>query len=170
MWPGPFTGAVDPLKLCSTRKTLPVSHRPHTSYLILGPGLHPTHGVNHRANTKFPSFPAASWPWWDPRGQAPWLGLLEWPWQQQVPGAQGWSRERFGHADRVPLQVWKAVGWRLIALSFGLYGLLYVYERLTWTTKAKERAFKRQFVEYASEKLQLIISYTGSNCSHQVQQ
>ncbi|KFP22288.1 mitofusin-2 [Egretta garzetta] len=66
--------------------------------------------------------------------------------------------------------VWKAVGWRLIALSFGLYGLLYVYERLTWTTKAKERAFKRQFVEYAGEKLQLIVSYTGSNCSHQVQQ
>ncbi|KAJ1145344.1 hypothetical protein NDU88_011633 [Pleurodeles waltl] len=66
--------------------------------------------------------------------------------------------------------VWKAVGWRLIALSLGLYGLLYVYERLTWTTKAKERAFKRQFVEYASEKLQLIVSYTGSNCSHQVQQ
>ncbi|XP_032490583.1 mitofusin-2 isoform X1 [Phocoena sinus] len=66
--------------------------------------------------------------------------------------------------------VWKAVGWRLIALSLGLYGLLYVYERLTWTAKAKERAFKRQFVEYASEKLQLIISYTGSNCSHQVQQ
>ncbi|XP_063292906.1 mitofusin-2 isoform X1 [Pelobates fuscus] len=66
--------------------------------------------------------------------------------------------------------VWKAVGWRLIALSFGLYGLLYVYERLTWTTKAKERAFKRQFVEYAAEKLQLIVSYTGSNCSHQVQQ
>lgn len=66
--------------------------------------------------------------------------------------------------------VWKAVGWRLIALSFGLYGLLYVYERLTWTTKAKERTFKRQFVEYAAEKLQLIVSYTGSNCSHQVQQ
>ncbi|KAE8591877.1 hypothetical protein XENTR_v10018600 [Xenopus tropicalis] len=66
--------------------------------------------------------------------------------------------------------VWKAVGWRLIALSFGLYGLLYVYERLTWTNKAKERAFKRQFVEYAAEKLQLIVSYTGSNCSHQVQQ
>lgn len=72
--------------------------------------------------------------------------------------------------NHASLQVWKAVGWRLIALSFGLYGLLYVYERLTWTTKAKERAFKRQFVEYASEKLQLIISYTGSNCSHQVQQ
>ena len=68
------------------------------------------------------------------------------------------------------VQIWKAVGWRLIALSVGLYGLLYVYERVTWTTKAKERAFKRQFVDYASEKLQLIVSYTGSNCSHQVQQ
>ncbi|KAG7283808.1 hypothetical protein CRUP_033995 [Coryphaenoides rupestris] len=66
--------------------------------------------------------------------------------------------------------IWKAVGWRLIALSVGMYGLMYVYERLTWTTKAKERAFKRQFVDYASEKLQLIVSYTGSNCSHQVQQ
>ncbi|TRY99440.1 hypothetical protein DNTS_022990 [Danionella cerebrum] len=66
--------------------------------------------------------------------------------------------------------IWKAVGWRLIALSVGLYGLLYVYERLTWTTRAKERSFKRQFVDYASEKLQLIVSYTGSNCSHQVQQ
>nr|XP_061829362.1 mitofusin-2-like [Nerophis lumbriciformis]XP_061829370.1 mitofusin-2-like [Nerophis lumbriciformis] len=66
--------------------------------------------------------------------------------------------------------IWKAVGWRLIALSVGLYGLLFVYERLTWTTRAKERAFKRQFVEYACEKLQLIVSYTGSNCSHQVQQ
>lgn len=66
--------------------------------------------------------------------------------------------------------IWKAVGWRLIALSMGLYGLLYIYERFTWTTKAKERAFKRQFVDYASEKLQLIVSYTGSNCSHQVQQ
>lgn len=78
--------------------------------------------------------------------------------------------QRLLHIEHASLQVWKAVGWRLIALSFGLYGLLYVYERLTWTTRAKERAFKRQFVEYASEKLQLIISYTGSNCSHQVQQ
>uniref|UniRef100_A0A7N6AQJ7 Dynamin-type G domain-containing protein n=1 Tax=Anabas testudineus TaxID=64144 RepID=A0A7N6AQJ7_ANATE len=66
--------------------------------------------------------------------------------------------------------VWKTVGWRLIALSASLYGLLYLYERLTWTTKAKERALKRQFVDYATEKLQLIVSFTSSNCSHQVQQ
>uniref|UniRef100_A0A671V1Q9 Mitofusin 1b n=1 Tax=Sparus aurata TaxID=8175 RepID=A0A671V1Q9_SPAAU len=66
--------------------------------------------------------------------------------------------------------VYRAVGWRLIALSASLYGLLYLYERLTWTTKAKERSLKRQFVDYATEKLQLIISFTSANCSHQVQQ
>ncbi|XP_023699418.1 mitofusin-1b [Paramormyrops kingsleyae] len=66
--------------------------------------------------------------------------------------------------------VWRTVGWRLIALSLSLYGLLYVYEKLTWTTKAKERALKRQFVEYATEKLQMIVSFTSANCSHQVQQ
>uniref|UniRef100_A0A8C6Q9M6 Mitofusin 1b n=1 Tax=Nothobranchius furzeri TaxID=105023 RepID=A0A8C6Q9M6_NOTFU len=65
--------------------------------------------------------------------------------------------------------VWKTVGWRLIVLSASLYGLLYLYERLTWTTKAKERALKRQFVDYATEKLQLIVSFTSANCSHQVQ-
>lgn len=67
-------------------------------------------------------------------------------------------------------QVYRTVGWRLIALSASLYGLLYLYERLTWTTKAKERSLKRQFVDYATEKLQLIVSFTSANCSHQVQQ
>ncbi|KAF7665920.1 hypothetical protein LDENG_00126930 [Lucifuga dentata] len=66
--------------------------------------------------------------------------------------------------------VWRTIGWRLIALSASLYGLLYLYERLTWTTKAKERTLKQQFVDYATEKLQLIVSFTSANCSHQVQQ
>ncbi|XP_059385916.1 mitofusin-1-like isoform X2 [Carassius carassius] len=66
--------------------------------------------------------------------------------------------------------VWRTVGWRLIALSMSLYSMLYLYEKLTWTTKAKERALKKQFVDYATEKLQMIISFTSSNCSHQVQQ
>ncbi|XP_067658525.1 mitofusin-2-like isoform X1 [Haliotis asinina] len=64
----------------------------------------------------------------------------------------------------------KAAGWRVIAVSAALYGLLYLYERLTWTNKAKERAFKQQYVEYASSKLKLIVDLTSSNCSHQVQQ
>lgn len=66
--------------------------------------------------------------------------------------------------------VWRTVGWQMIALSMSFYGVLYLYERLTWTTKAKERALKKQFVDYATEKLQMIISFTSSNCSHQVQQ
>uniref|UniRef100_A0A8C6WF46 Mitofusin 1b n=1 Tax=Neogobius melanostomus TaxID=47308 RepID=A0A8C6WF46_9GOBI len=66
--------------------------------------------------------------------------------------------------------IYRVVGWRLIGLTASLYGLLYLYERLTWTTKAKERSLKRQFVDYATEKLQLIVSFTSANCSHQVQQ
>nr|XP_026647869.1 mitofusin-1 isoform X2 [Zonotrichia albicollis] len=68
------------------------------------------------------------------------------------------------------LHIWKTVGWKLISLSLSMYGLLYLYERLTWTTRAKERAFKQQFVNYATEKLQMIVSLTSANCSHQVQQ
>ncbi|XP_035278361.1 mitofusin-1-like isoform X1 [Anguilla anguilla] len=66
--------------------------------------------------------------------------------------------------------VWRSMGWRIIGLSFGMYGLLYLYERMMWTTKAMERALKRQFVDYSSEKLRMIVSLTSSNCSQQVQQ
>ncbi|XP_064642270.1 mitofusin-2-like isoform X2 [Lineus longissimus] len=66
--------------------------------------------------------------------------------------------------------VTKAAGWRIIAVSGVIYGLLYLYERLTWTNKAKERHFKSQYVDYASSKLKLIIDLTSANCSHQVQQ
>lgn len=51
-----------------------------------------------------------------------------------------------------------------------VYGGLYMYERLTWTNKAKEREFKRQYVEHATQKLRLIVDLTSANCSHQVQQ
>lgn len=55
-------------------------------------------------------------------------------------------------------------------MSASLYSLLYLYERLMWTTKAKERCLKRQFVDYASDKLQVIVNFTSANCSRQVQQ
>ena len=64
----------------------------------------------------------------------------------------------------------KTVGWRLILGTSILYGGLYLYERLTWTNKAKERAFKTQYVEHATRKLRLIVDLTSANCSHQVQQ
>ncbi|XP_033126802.1 mitofusin-2-like [Anneissia japonica] len=66
--------------------------------------------------------------------------------------------------------VWKSVGWRVLAVAAGMYGGIYLYERLTWTNKAKERTFKRQFVEYSAEKLQLVVNFTSANCSHQIQQ
>lgn len=65
---------------------------------------------------------------------------------------------------------WRAVGWRIIAIGGTVYGLVYLYERLTWTNKAKERSFKQQYNDYASRKLRLIVDLTSSNCSHQVQQ
>lgn len=64
----------------------------------------------------------------------------------------------------------KTVGWRLIIATGAIYGCLYLYERLSWTTKAKERAFKRQYVDHATNKLRLIVDLTSANCSHQVQQ
>ncbi|XP_030847518.1 mitofusin-2 [Strongylocentrotus purpuratus] len=66
--------------------------------------------------------------------------------------------------------VWKSVGWRVLVVGGGLYGVVYAYERLTWTNRAKERIFKKQFVEYASDKLKLLVSFTSSNLSHQIQQ
>jgi len=64
----------------------------------------------------------------------------------------------------------KAIGWKVIAISGSIYGLLYMYERLTWTNKAKERSFKQQYVDHATRKLRLIVDLTSANCSHQVQQ
>jgi len=66
--------------------------------------------------------------------------------------------------------MFKTVGWRIIAVTSALYGCLYLYERLTWTNKAKERDFKRQYVDHATKKLKLIVDLTSANCSHQVQQ
>ncbi|KAG8239159.1 hypothetical protein J437_LFUL018365 [Ladona fulva] len=67
-------------------------------------------------------------------------------------------------------QMMKTIGWRVIAVTGAIYGLLYLYERLTWTNKAKERAFKEQYVAHATKKLRLIVDLTSANCSHQVQQ
>ncbi|CAK1582185.1 unnamed protein product [Parnassius mnemosyne] len=64
----------------------------------------------------------------------------------------------------------KTVGWRVVLATGALYGALYAYERLTWTAKAQERLFKKQYVAHAGKKLRLIVDLTSANCSHQVQQ
>ncbi|XP_065809415.1 mitofusin-1 [Labrus bergylta] len=64
--------------------------------------------------------------------------------------------------------VWRSVGWRVIALSLSLYGLIYLYEKLTWTNASRERALKKQFVEHAAQRLKAVISVSSSACSQQV--
>jgi len=74
------------------------------------------------------------------------------------------------YAHTILLQIYKAVGWKVLAVGVLGYGGLYAFERVRWTTKAKERSFKAQYVDYAGSKLKLIVDLTSSNCSHQVQQ
>ncbi|XP_054483406.1 mitofusin-1 isoform X2 [Anoplopoma fimbria] len=64
--------------------------------------------------------------------------------------------------------VWRSVGWRLLALSLSLYGLLYLYEKLTWTNASRERALKGQFVEHAARRLRAVVPVASSACSQQV--
>jgi len=66
--------------------------------------------------------------------------------------------------------VWKGLGWKILAITGSLYGLLYLYERLMWTRKTQEKLFKRQYADYASSKLKLIVDLTSQNASSQVQQ
>ncbi|XP_008198472.1 transmembrane GTPase Marf isoform X2 [Tribolium castaneum] len=66
--------------------------------------------------------------------------------------------------------LFKTVGWRIIAVTGAVYSCLYLYERLTWTNKAKEKSFKKQYVNHATRKLKMIVDLTSANCSHQVQQ
>ncbi|XP_048099169.1 mitofusin-1 isoform X1 [Alosa alosa] len=66
--------------------------------------------------------------------------------------------------------VWRCLGWRLIVISVSLYGLLYLYERLTWTNGSRERVLKQQFVDFATQRLLAITPITSSHCSQQVHQ
>ena len=62
----------------------------------------------------------------------------------------------------------KTVGWRVIIFSVGIYGGIYMYERMTWTNQAKCKEFKKQYVDHAARKLRLVVDMTSANCSHQV--
>ncbi|UJR20811.1 hypothetical protein I4U23_023923 [Adineta vaga] len=66
--------------------------------------------------------------------------------------------------------IWRSVGWKMLGVIAGVYGSFYLYERLLWTKNAQERAFKRQYADYASSKMRLIVDLTSGNASAQVQQ
>ncbi|KAK5860497.1 hypothetical protein PBY51_021969 [Eleginops maclovinus] len=66
------------------------------------------------------------------------------------------------------LLVWRSVGWRLLSVSLSLYGLLFLYERLTWTDASRERALKNQFVDFAARRLRAVAPVCSTACSQQV--
>lgn len=66
--------------------------------------------------------------------------------------------------------VWRGLGWKILALTGSLYGLCYLYERLMWTKKSQEKIFKKQYADYASSKLRLIVDLTSQNAASQVKQ
>lgn len=66
--------------------------------------------------------------------------------------------------------IWRVIGWKTAGVVASIYGGFYIYERLLWTKKAQERAFKRQYTDYASAKMKLIVDLTSGNASAQVQQ
>ncbi|CAF1422234.1 unnamed protein product [Adineta steineri] len=66
--------------------------------------------------------------------------------------------------------IWRTVGWKMLGIVAGIYGSFYLYEKLMWTKAAQERAFKRQYADYASSKMKLIVDLTSGNASAQVQQ
>lgn len=64
--------------------------------------------------------------------------------------------------------VLKATGWKVLGACGSIYGLMYAYEYSTWTTRAKEKAFKAQFRSYVSEKLELVMAMTSKHSAEQV--
>lgn len=66
--------------------------------------------------------------------------------------------------------VWRGLGWKILAITGSMYGLCYLYERLMWTRKTQEKLFKKQYADYASSKLKLIVDLTSQNAACQVQQ
>jgi fzo-like conserved region len=66
--------------------------------------------------------------------------------------------------------VWRGLGWKILAITGTFYGLVYLYERLMWTRKAQERLFKKQYAEYATSKIKLIVDLTSQNAAGQVKQ
>jgi fzo-like conserved region len=65
--------------------------------------------------------------------------------------------------------VWCGLDWKIVASVASMYGGVYLYERLMWTRKAQERAFKRQYVDYVSSHMRRIVDFTAGNASAQVQ-
>lgn len=66
--------------------------------------------------------------------------------------------------------MFKTIGWGSLIAAGAIYGGVCLYEYLSWTTKAKERSLKKQYIDHAIRKLQSSVGITPANYSQQVQQ
>jgi len=64
--------------------------------------------------------------------------------------------------------VTRSLGWKVILACAATYCLLYVYERVAWTTKAKHEAFYRQYISYATSQLGMVAGIVTEHCSSQL--
>ncbi|CAI4232706.1 unnamed protein product [Auanema sp. JU1783] len=63
--------------------------------------------------------------------------------------------------------VYKAVGWRVIAVGAAAYGGLYALERLRWNSSAKEQHFKEQFRSHLAARMKQVAAAHISHCEIQ---
>lgn len=65
-------------------------------------------------------------------------------------------------------QVYRTIGWRILATGAAVYGLWYFYERLSWNNRAKEQALKKQLRQHLCLKLRQLSHTITMNCDSQV--
>uniref|UniRef100_A0A915L1S2 Dynamin-type G domain-containing protein n=1 Tax=Romanomermis culicivorax TaxID=13658 RepID=A0A915L1S2_ROMCU len=64
--------------------------------------------------------------------------------------------------------VFRAIGWRIVVTGMSIYGLLYLYERLNWNTRTKERTLKKQVQKHLAFRLRQMAKSVTINCDDQV--
>jgi hypothetical protein len=65
------------------------------------------------------------------------------------------------------LQVYRTLGWKVIASVGGIYGGLYAWDRFRWNAHAKEQQFKDQFRYHLAAKMRHMASAHTAHCERQ---
>ncbi|CAD6199928.1 unnamed protein product [Caenorhabditis auriculariae] len=63
--------------------------------------------------------------------------------------------------------VYKAVGWRVIAVGGAAYAGLYAWERLRWNSSAREQHLKEQFRSHLAARMQQVAAAHTTHCETQ---
>jgi len=63
--------------------------------------------------------------------------------------------------------VYRTVGWKVIATGAGIYGGLYLIERLRWNSHAKEQHLKEQFRSHLAVRMRQVAASHTANCESQ---